>query len=311
MRDAAYVRVNTVAQALQLARGSGGDYIYSAGGTDLQINRKQELIGKSLIVDLCEIPELRNIRVESDSLVIGSMATIDDLILSREVTSWCSLIVEAARSIATPVIRMTATVGGNLLVSNRCSYYNQSSFWRQSAGSCLRDTGDTCIAIGGGDKCFSRNVSDMAPALIALDAHVTIQDQESKREMPLIDLYATDGIRHHANLDKDAILASVRVSLQPVRWWYRKLRRRESLDFTSLTVAATVDDKHHARICLNGISMSPVMIEVNMGTAHLDDLKSLARRNAKVVDNDLMPLSFRREMMNVFMDELWADLGVA
>jgi CO/xanthine dehydrogenase FAD-binding subunit len=305
MAELQYLRAMSVELALELARTHRGEYVYSAGGTDVQIRRKQSLLKKSVIIDLAEIRELRGVRIDDGALVVGSMTTLDDLISSKEAREFAMLLVSAAQSVATPVIRMTATVGGNILVANRCTHYNQSAEWRASVGSCLRDYGKTCLIIGGHDKCFSRNVSDLAPALIALDAEITIQDQSGLRSLPLASLYSLDGIHYHANLDNDAIVRDIRISLRAEKWWYRKLRRRESIDFTSLTLAA-VRAGEILRICLNGVSMSPVLVTGDLSTSSPDELRRLSRLGAKAVDNDLLPLAYRRDMIDVFVEECWA-----
>ncbi|PIZ05633.1 MAG: 4-hydroxybenzoyl-CoA reductase subunit beta, partial [Flavobacteriales bacterium CG_4_10_14_0_8_um_filter_32_5] len=47
-----------------------------------------------------------------------------------------------ALSVGSPLIRKTATIGGNVLCENRCLYYNQSEWWRESIGYCLKCDGD-------------------------------------------------------------------------------------------------------------------------------------------------------------------------
>ncbi|HWR83148.1 MAG TPA: FAD binding domain-containing protein [Candidatus Deferrimicrobium sp.] len=293
----------TVDEALILASQRAGECLYVAGGTDVQVRRKQELLVRPHVIDLSQVPSLRRIQRRNDQFEIGSMVTLEEL--SEESASCCPMLVEAVRSVASPVIRCTATVGGNLLVSNRCTYYNQSRFWRETAGSCLRDVGPTCLATGVKDKCTARNVSDLAPALIALNSSVEIRDQHSTHVVPLSDLYVADGIRSHAYMEHGAILTAIRVSTKPVRWWYRKLRRRQSIDFTSLTVAGAVDTSGQVRICLNGVSTSPVLMETDLATSTLPDLQRRARRACQTVDNDVMSLKYRRQMMDLFLAHLW------
>jgi xanthine dehydrogenase YagS FAD-binding subunit len=309
MSDASYIVVRTIEEALSLASAHPGEYLYSAGGTDLQVRLKQELVHAPLIVDLSEIPELGGIHSDEHGMVIGSMTTLHESASSPAVRNWCPMVSVATESIATPVIRMTATVGGNLLVANRCTWFNQSPAWRESAGSCLRDAGDTCLVTGGHDKCFSRHVSDLAPALIALEARVTVRDPQSTREMALEDLYVVDGMRAQANLGADAIIAAVRLGRRPERWWYRKLRNRESVDYTSLTIAGARHAERQVRVCLGGVSMSPVLLSAEAGETSLESMKTQARRACKTVDNDSMPLSYRRAMIDALLEDLWHSLG--
>lgn len=302
MNETAYLIPKNLHDALRLAEQNAGGYVFSAGGTDLHLRRQQQLETNPVIIDLYEIEALRGFRRDGEALVIGAMATLHELATSPLVAALYPMLVDAAKSIATPVIRRTATAGGNLLVANRCTFYNQSAEWRESAGSCLRDKGEECLAMGSKEKCFSRNVSDLAPALIALNATAAIQDADSRRELPLETLYAPDGIRHHLDTGRPWVLESVRLDSHPAGTWFRKLRLRASLDFSSLTVAAARSPECGLRVCIGAASMSPVLLA---GAASLEELQSQARRQCKTVDNDLMPLKYRRTMLEVFLQEAW------
>ena len=302
-----YFKPETIEEALALASDYSNNYVYFGGGTDLQIYRKQKLIKDETIIDLSGLAHTYRIQADGNALKLGAFVTLDDITSTNEIQTNFPLLVEAAASVATPVIRKTATIGGNLLVNNRCTLYNQSKEWRDAAGSCIREVGETCLVTGGKDKCFSRNVSDTAPALIALNATVTVQTQKGKNEIPLKDIYAPDGIKYHQHMD-DAILTNIHVPEKPVSWWFKKLRLRKTLDFTSLTVAAAIDTSGVARVCLNGVSMSPILIEEPFSGLTLEELIRKARKNCKTVDNDLMPLKYRREMMNVFLKQWWSTV---
>ena len=303
-----YGAPSTLDEALELARANPGEYEYSAGGTDLQPLRQQELHSKPVIIDLCSIRELHGVRSVAGGIEIGAMTTLNELSTNTAIKQTYPLLVEAALSVATPVIRKTATVGGNLLVTNRCTYYNQSKPWRTAVGLCLRDVGDTCLVTGvKNGKCFSRHVSDLAPALIALDAAVTIRNQRSTFSVPLSQLYVQDGIRWVSRLEEDGILLNIRVATPIKRWWYRKLRLRQSLDFTSLTLAATADSQGITRICLNGVAMAPILISGHQSELTLDGIIKQARLKARLVNNDLLPMAYRQEMMAACLEELWND----
>jgi 4-hydroxybenzoyl-CoA reductase beta subunit len=307
--EQSYSRPTTVDDALaRLHQGNGAGQLL-AGGTDLQTYRKQELKQRAHLIDLTGIASLRQISAELGQLTIGAMTTLDDLARSKEAEAWCPMVSVAARAVASPTIRYTATVGGNLLVSNRCTFYNQSKLWRESAGSCLRETGSTCLATGGTDKCYARSVSDLAPALIVLNGRVEIRDPKGVRTFPLSDLYVPDGMCGHDGLGTGAIITAVHVSLKPAKWYYRKLRQRESIDFSSLTVAGALDSAGCAHICINGISVSPVVIETQLTSTNLIDLQLLTRRTCKTVDNDILPLKYRRQMIDVFLEELWQSFS--
>jgi len=303
-----YFRPATIKKALSIASEQKGQYTYLGGGTDLQVYRKQMLLDNDTIIDLNDIVGPDQIYQKGDSIKISAFTSLQNIISSPLIQKHAPLLAEAALSVATPVIRKTATIGGNLLVNNRCTFYNQSKEWRDSIGSCMRDVGEICQVTGGKNKCFSRNVSDTAPALIVLNGMITLYNQKVKKEIPVLNLYAPDGIQFHNELEKDAILAELTIPIRPQKAWFKKLRLRKALDFTSLTVAASIDSSKMARVCLNGISMSPVLIEKSLKEITLDQLITLARKNCKTVDNDLIPLKYRREMINVFLKEWWYSI---
>ncbi len=299
-----YQMARTVDEALACYEDLDGRCAYMAGGTDLQLLRKQKLLDHDHIIDLTGIGELQTIAFDK-ALSIGANVTLQKLATHAAIGDRYSIISEAARRIATPVIRYTATVGGNLLVSNRCSFYNQSSWWRDTIGSCLRDKGDICQVVGKGSKCYSRNISDLAPALIALGAKAVIATKVGEETYPLIDLYNPDGLDSLRHLDEGAILLRLEIPGQPAKAWFRKLRLRKSVDFTSLTVAASIAADGQLRICLNGVSMAPVMIEGRPESLSLGQIQSMARKAAQTVDNDMMPLGYRRQMMDVYLEQCW------
>ena len=308
MTEAFYIKPLTIGDALAAAKKCGGDYIYFGGGTDAAIYRKHRLSLENGIIDLNEIPEMKTIRVSENLIEIGSMVTLDEIVSFGEVVERLPLLAEAAASVASPVIRKSATIGGNLLVGNRCTLYNQSKEWRNAIGSCLKESGDICQVTGDKNKCNARNVSDVAAALIALSAEITVRNQNDTDTFDLSELYLPDGIYPHRDLGDDGIIMNISVPVKSIRWFFRKLRQRQSIDFSSLTVAAVVSEDNHARVCINSVSMAPVLIEGNLSQFTEDEVQNRARRECKIVDNDMMALSYRREMIGVYLRQWWQSI---
>jgi len=300
-----YLKPENIAEALASATKHSPDYLFFGGGTDIQIYLKQQLIAPHTIIDLSAIKDLQEIKLKQDNLKLGAMVTLHQIINNQDIKQKYPLLCRAAKAVATPVVRRTATIGGNLLVKNRCTFYNQAKAWRQAVGSCLRDQGNFCQVTGGKNACFSRNVSDTATALIALGARVYIRGPEETSEFPLEDLYLPDGLLFHRQILNDSILSEIEISQKTSSWWFKKLRLRKSLDFMSLAVAATIDTEGRARICLNGVSMSPVLIEGKIKDMSLKGLIAEALKLCKTVDNDLMPLKYRRLMINTYLKMWW------
>ena len=83
-------------------------------------------------------------------------------------------IAKAAGLVSSPPLRNAGTIGGNLCVDTRCTYYNQTEFWRASIGYCMKKDGTICLVAPGSDKCWALSRSDTAPVMIALGAEVTL-----------------------------------------------------------------------------------------------------------------------------------------
>ncbi len=305
MSESTYTRAVTIEEALSAAHASSGDYIYMAGGTDVQIHRMQRLAKQKHIIDISQIENLQQIEFDEDTVRIGAGVTLATLATHSMIKKRLPLLAEAATAIASPVLRQTATVGGNLLLASRCSFYNQSQSWRDAIGSCLRDSGDICHVTGTATACYARNVSDLAPALIALGAEIEWRHSAGSKISDLFDIYNADGLQPIKGLGDAAIVTGIRVPLEDHTHWFKKLRLRESVDFASLTMAAVTQNNRY-RVCLNGVSMSPILLEGEGDSSALNTLISDARKLCKTVENDLMPLKYRREMIRCYLELWWA-----
>ncbi len=297
--EQAYLKPTSVTEALAMAAAAGGDFRYVAGGTDLMPARFQGNDRSTTLIDITGLDALRGIVRQDGMLRIGSLVTLEELAGDTEVETAFPALAEAARSAASPVLRLTATIGGNILCENRCSFYNQSAWWRDAIGLCLKCDGTVCIATGGTRKCFSRFVSDTAPVLIALEARLVIRDAGGDREMALENLYTGDGIRPH-HLEPGAIVQHILVPVSaPRRCSFLKLRPRESVDFTSLTTAVSVSGSGNVRLVVGGADPMPVVVT---GTAEeASRLLKRAMKKPRVVDNDIYTRRYRKDMIGVFL----------
>src|SRR6185369_2841350 len=116
----------------------------------------------------------------------------------------------AVASISSPPLRNMGTIGGNLCVDTRCTYYNQTEDWRRSIGYCMKAEGDICWVATSSPLCLAHAASDSAPILCALGATVVLVSKEGEREIPLPELYHDDGI-HYLTKRPDEILSEIRL----------------------------------------------------------------------------------------------------
>jgi 4-hydroxybenzoyl-CoA reductase subunit beta len=247
------VRPATAAEAVALLARRGARAV--AGGTDLLPNLRRGLEQPELLVDLSDIAGFDAIDERADALAIGAGITLERLATDARVARTWPALCEAARAVAGPGHRSAATLGGNLCQDTRCVYYNQSAWWREANGFCLKRGGDTCHVAPQGQRCHAAFSGDIAPVLLAADAEVEIAAPGGTRRLPLAQLYRDDGAAHLA-LAPGALL--VRVHLRAVagqRSGYRKARVRAGMDFPLAGVAVVLALRDGALAAL-GIGIS-------------------------------------------------------
>ncbi len=305
--DQLYLRPETVEEALRLAAEHAEDFSFIAGGTDVMVHRFQGNNRAACLIDISGLKELNRVWVEDDTLKIGALIRLDKLKDYREIRDNFPVLIAAARAVGSPMIRKMGTIGGNVLCENRCTYFNQSDFGRETVNFCLKSGGDICIATGGPKACFSEFASDTAPALISLNAKVEVEDQNGVAVTPLEDIYTGDGVAPR-NLPKTALLKAIHLPLTgKYRSLFKKLSPRHSVDFSSLTMAISRDAAGRMKIVLGGVNPKPVVIAATVQ----DDPEKLiheALKQSKTVENDVYSRLYRREMIAVFLRKGLAEL---
>lgn len=303
-----YLKAKSAKEAVSLALQYKDSFRYIAGGTDAIVNKFQGNDFFDCIIDISEIEELKEIKTENGFLKIGALTTLNNLQKNKIINEEFYGLIEAANTVASPVIRKSATLGGNLLCENRCSFYNQTEWWRESVGYCLKCEGDICIATGGKKNCFSKFVSDTAVALISLNAQIEILTDEGEKTIKLEDIYTGDGVNPR-NFDKTSIIRSIKLQLnQNFKTVFYKLRQRESLEFSSLSTAVTVNNSGKLKIVLGAIDPMPVIVEAST-IDNSEELIKQAVKKARIVENDVYSRQYRKEMISVFLKRSFNKLG--
>ena len=244
-----------------------------AGGTDLIGEMKRGLASPDCVVSLRNVTELSGVQIDEDgSVVLGALTTLTEAAEHPDIQSRYPGLIQAIESIATPQIRNTGTVGGNLCQRPRCWYYRHPDF------PCLRKHGEICYAMGGEDRyhailggyrCFYVHPSDLAPALMALDASVHIAGPAGIRHLPIEQFFLSpekDMIRETA-LTSGEVLTHIRISVLPpeTRMCYFKVSERKATDFALASIAARVGSSHgqvrDARLVFGGVAPIPWRIQ--------------------------------------------------
>jgi 4-hydroxybenzoyl-CoA reductase subunit beta len=304
-----YRAPRTVQEAAQWLAESPADTHLLAGGTDLLPNMKRRQQTPTTIIGLRTIGGLRTIEA-GESLGVGAGVTLAELIADRRIFESYRGLWQAAAQVATPHLRNMGTVGGNLCLDTRCTYYDQTYDWRKAIDFCLKKDGRTCWVATSSPKCLAVSSTDTAPALQALGASVTLVSTRGSRVLPVSDLYANDGM-HYLTRRPDEILTAIALPA-PDGWRssYWKLRRRGSFDFpvASAAVAARLDGDRitEVRIVLGAVASKPLdaarAAALLVGQHLTDDAiaaaAAAASEVAKPMDNTDFELHWRKKMVH-------------
>jgi len=306
-------RPTTVEEAVALAQEHAGRFDFLAGGTDLLPNYKMHLNLKPHLVALEDVPELVGHSLER----LGAMSRLADLERDAELARAWPGLADAVGEVATPLVRSSGTVGGNLLVETRCFFFNQSYFWRASLGFCLKADGDRCHVVPQKTTCYATFSGDLAPALLVADAEVELAGPGGRRTIPLEALYdrAGDGIRR-LTLAPGELLVSVRLPARARgrRARYLKLRVRPAYDFPELGVAVAgrwsedgrVDE---LRLAVGGAEPHPRRFDEltsrmegrPLTDARRRDLGEEVARQVRPVHNTFLLPDYRKKMVSVYV----------
>lgn len=292
----------TIEEAIKLASSDSKNCKFISGGTDVMVNKYQGNDTSEHLIDLTKLKELKGIRVDEQNLYIGALTILSELKNVSEIRSEFPILIEAANAVGSPLIRKTATIGGNILCENRCIYFNQSDWWREAVGYCLKCSGTICIATGGKKACFSEFVSDTVPALISLNARVKLIEPEGERIIAVEDLFSGDGVRPKTIKNTTILKEIILPRNQNFRSIFKKLRMRETLEFTSLTTAVSINNRGDLTIAMAGVDPKPVVVR---GTKNdtIDELIKKATKGARAVENDMFSREYRRNMISVYLHQ--------
>ncbi len=256
----------TLAEAAEILAAEGGigeGARVVAGGTDLWPNLKRRHQQAAHVVSLARLPELRQIRANGD-LHLGAMATLSAIERHAAVRERYPALAAAVAWISSPVLRNMGTIGGNVCLDTRCTYYNQNEEWRQSISYCMKAAGKICWVAPSSPRCWAVNSADSAPMLVALGARVELLSAAGRREIPIAALYHDDGMAYLTK-QRDEIVTAIVVpgdaDARTCRTAFFKLRRRGSIDFGVLSVAVALwmdgEVVRDARVVLGSIASLP------------------------------------------------------
>ena len=247
----------------------GEDCWTIAGGHDSLDWFKDRSKQPSAVIDLAGVPGLEGVWESDTGIEIGAMTTLTTIERHPVIQERYGLLAEAARAVASPQIRNSGTLGGNVCQDTRCWYYRYGL-------SCYRAGGNTCYAntpvginrehcLFGASRCVAVTPSDTAPALVALDASMVIRNSGGERVVAAEDFFMKPSvdITRMTVLQPDDLLTQIRI---PNTWagtsfYFEKVADRGSWDFALVNVAAALklqgDRIDGARIVCGGVQTTP------------------------------------------------------
>jgi xanthine dehydrogenase YagS FAD-binding subunit len=270
MRPFDYASPTTVDEVISLL-GQEGDRAARllAGGTDLLTLMKADITAPSRLLNLKQLDDLpRGVEDTGDGLVLGALTTLTEIETHPLIQERYPLLAEAAAIAATRQLRNMATLGGNLLQRPRCWYFRKPRFhcWLKGGEECQARTGENQLhAIFDRSPCVAVHPSDLAPALLALEASVRLRGQHGERVLPLAEFFAlpTDARRTETLIGADEIVLAVQLPPLPQgsHGTYLKAMDRKVWAFALIGVAAVLRMEgrriEEARLVLSGVASIP------------------------------------------------------
>ena len=303
-----YRAARTIQDAAAWLAEDSANTMLVAGGTDLLPNMKRRQQVPATLIGLRGISGFAEIQ-NGSGVTIGAGVTLSSLVADPRIRQSYPGLWQAAAQVATPHLRNMGTIGGNLCLDTRCTYYDQNYEWRKSIDFCMKKDGQTCWVATSSPKCLAVSSTDTAPMLLALGASVTLLSAGGQRVLPLADFFANDGM-HYLTKRRDEILTSI--ALPAAAGWrssYWKLRRRGAFDFpvAAAAVAARLDGAHiiDVRIVLGAVASRPLEADraaaLLKGETLTDDAIAAAAvaasEIAKPMDNTDFELVWRKKMV--------------
>ena len=265
-----YTKAGSLAEAIKAlaVKGTG----LHAGGTDLLGCLRDEITPVDRVVSISGLKELKGIAARADGgLKIGALTVLADIAANPSVLEKYPVLAQAAASVGTPQIREQGTIGGNLCQRPRCWYFRGDL-------QCLKKGGSTCYAYSGENQyhailgagpCFAVHPSDVAVALVALRAQITIAGPAATKTVKAEEFFVGPGksvVKENTLLPGEIVTG---IQIPPIggtaKCAYRKVRTRGSWDFAQTSVAAVIvlenDMVKAARIVLGGVAPIPWKVD--------------------------------------------------
>lgn len=255
-------------ESAALEAGAGGAR-YIAGGTTLVDLMRQTVERPERVIDINGLP-YRDIELGTDRLRVGALVRMAELADHPGVREQFPVITQALELSASAQLRNMASIGGNLLQRPRCLYFRDVTAAcnrrePDSGCSALDGRNRTLAILGTSEHCVATHPSDLAVALVALDATVIVKDAAAEHSVPIADFFRQPGNTpdQEHNLSPGQIITAVDIPVRPDtrRSGYLKVRDRASYEFALCSAAVALDLSggvvRGARVAVGGVGTVP------------------------------------------------------
>src|SRR5579864_4203328 len=307
----------SLAEAVSLLDQFGASGKVLAGGSDIVGGVFKDWVqGKgmplpSALVDVTTISELKGISSTGGAVTIGATTTLSEVIESTDVQNTIPLLSDAAKTIASPLIRNFGTLGGNVNQRPRCWFFRGENFncYKKGGDFCYSVTGDnTYHAIIGGELCYIVHPSDTATALLALNATATIAGPSGTHDVSFDNYFhgPREDVLTENILKPNEVMTRVSVPTPAAgtKMAWTKLKDRQVYDFAvvSVAVAFTLDNAgkwNDGRIVLGGVAPVPYRAAVVETALKGQDVRATAKQAAAQIRTVARPMSLNAYKVDV------------
>lgn len=276
MKSFEFFSAGSSREALALLAQHGSAARVLAGGTDLLADLKSSPHAPSVVVDIARAADLKGIAVTKQGLVIGALATHAEIMRSEVIRDMFPALVDAAHSIGALQTRSLGTLGGNLVTAVPSV--------------------------------------DSGPALVALEATVTIAGPKGERQLPLLEFFV--GPRKTA-LRPDELLVAIVIPKKnldkPAAFRKFGLRKGQALALVNAAASCWVDRKTNAFLepCIALGAVAPTVIRATQAESFLSgrsvtpdamaEAGRIAASEAKPISDFRASADYRRELIAVLV----------
>jgi xanthine dehydrogenase YagS FAD-binding subunit len=306
----------TVQQAVGLLNQFGATGKPLGGGSDLIGGIMKDWVqGKGMpypvqVVDLTTIPDLRGIQTGSDGIRIGATTTLTEIIENKDVQQQLPLLVQAAQSVASPLIRNFGTLGGNINQRPRCWFFRGEDFacYKKGGDFCYAVTGDNRYhAIIGGELCYIVHPSDTATALLALNAQAKVVGPGGERMVPFDQYFhgPREDVLTETVLKANEVMTEVFIPTPAAgsKQAWTKLKDRQTYDFAVIAVAtvfaADGSNWRDGRVTLGGVAPVPYRATVVEDALKGKDIKASIKQAAAQIRTVARPMSLNAYKVDI------------